>query len=118
MNIQMKYGVPIWREIKRNVKKYSQKNMAIEDITHLTHVSELFYPETEEGKNRYGQVFFDTFHFVNELTGKKLKIDYKPRTEFELFPETKDIWIYFINKLEDLGDKESEEEDNIVLFTR
>ncbi|EEL84314.1 MULTISPECIES: hypothetical protein [Bacillus cereus group] len=116
MNIQQKYGVQIWREIKRNAFKYSQKEIKIEDITHLTHVFELFYTETQEGKNRYGQVLFDTFNYINELTEKELRIDYKPKTEIEMFPELKDVWIYFINKLEDLGDRTSEEENNIVRF--
>ncbi len=114
MNIQMKYGVQIWREIKKNVAKYSQKE---EEIVPETRAADLFYTDTTEGKNRYGQVLFDTFNYVNTLTGKELRIDYKPHTEFQHFKEIQDIWIYFINKLENLGDRDSEE-DNVIQLTR
>lgn len=114
MSIQMKYGVPIWKEIKKNAAKYAQKE---EVILPETRASDLFYVNTEEGRNRYGQVLFDTFDYVHQLTGKELKIDYKPRTEFEKFKELQDVWIYFINKLEDLGERTSEE-DNVIQFTR
>ncbi|MCU5201631.1 MULTISPECIES: hypothetical protein [Bacillus cereus group] len=118
MNIEQKYGRLIWKEIKKNVLKYAQKKKAYNDITHLTRADELFYRKSKEGNNRYGQVLFDTFTAVNEMTGKELRIDYKPYTEFDEFPEMKDIWLYFINKLERLGDRKSEEEENVVPFTR
>ncbi|PDY82753.1 hypothetical protein [Bacillus cereus] len=118
MNIETLYGLQIWKEIKKNVMKYKQKKKEYEDINHLTHVDELFYRRSKEGKYRYGQVLFDTFEYVSELTGKELRIDYKPYTEFEEFPELKDIWLYFINKLERLGDQKSEEENNVVTMTR
>ena len=117
-NIEMQFGVQIWKEIKKNVLKYAQKKKKYADVSHLTRADELFYPNSKEGINRYGQVLFDTFEYVNELTGKELKIDYKPYTEFEEFPEMKDIWLYFINKLEALGDRKSEEENNVVPMTR
>ncbi|NUJ08475.1 hypothetical protein [Bacillus paranthracis] len=114
MNIQMKYGVQIWREIKKNVEKYAQKK---EEIVPETRATDLFYTDTTEGKNRYGQVLFDTFEYVNKLTGKELRIDYKRHTEFQHFKEIQDIWIYFINKLENLGDRDSEE-GNVIQLPR
>jgi hypothetical protein len=111
----MKYGVQIWREIKKNVAKYSQKRR--EEIVPETRAADLLYRHNRRKKNRYGQVLFDTFNYVNTLTGKELRIDYKPHTEFQHFKEIQDIWIYFINKLENLGDRDSEE-DNVIQLTR
>ncbi|MDA1569395.1 hypothetical protein PDK93_25435 [Bacillus cereus] len=114
MNIQMTYGVQIWRFISISSKKYSQKKA---EIVPQTRAADLFYTNTDEGRNRFGQVLFDTFEYVQQLTGKDLRIDYKPYTEFQEFKELQDIWIYFINKLEHLGDRTSEE-DNVIQLTR
>lgn len=112
MNIQQTYGVEIWRFIKKTASAYS--SFPESEIEPKTYAITLFDKDTDDGKNRYGQVFFDTFEYIKEITGKELKIDYTARTEFIKFPQLHDIWIYFINRLEDL--EEQSGEDNIVPF--
>ena len=112
MNIQQTYGTQIWRFIKKTAAKYS--SFPENEIIPETYAITLFNPGTDDGKNRFGQVLFDTFEYIKEISGKELKIDYLPRTEFKKFNQIRDIWIYFINRLEDL--EEQSKEDNIVRF--
>ncbi|MDA1569903.1 hypothetical protein PDK93_28185 [Bacillus cereus] len=112
MNIQQTYGTQIWRFIKKTAAKYS--SFPEGEIIPETYTVTLFNPDTDDGKDRFGQVLFDTFEYIKEISGKELKIDYLPRTEFTKFNQIRDIWIYFINRLEDL--EEQSKEDNIVRF--
>lgn len=112
MNIQQTYGTQIWRFIKKTAAKHS--SFPENEIIPETYIITLFNPDTADGKNGFSKVLVDIFEYIKEITGKELNIDYPPQTEFKKFNQIRDIWIYFINRLEDL--EEQSEEDNIVPF--
>ncbi|WP_145994811.1 hypothetical protein [Geobacillus sp. WSUCF-018B] len=100
MSIQQRYGKDIWEFIVQAVVDHAEFPVESHELTPYTYVTELFSLTSPTGKNRLGNVLFDVFDRVNELCGIDLKIDYPPRSEFHLFPQLKDIWNYFIRRLE------------------
>lgn len=100
-SIQQQYGKLLWHEILKNVAIHSEFDIDTTKLGHDSPTSLLFPKDTETGKNRFGQLMFDLFDFVKEVSNFDLQIDYPARSEYENFKELSDIWSYFIGRMED-----------------
>lgn len=98
--IQQLYGRDIWIHLIQSAVNHSQKIDNNDDIYPTTRLDELFPPKSDH--IRVGHVMFDMFKYVNQLCQVELEIDYDEHSEYFNFPKLEDIWVYFINRLEDV----------------
>lgn len=98
--IQQQYGQTIWSIIADKAIQHTEFEIHPELIEPQTHTELLFPIHSLTGKNRFGEMMFEIFQSVNVRCGTDFEVDYLPRSEYIHFQQLQDIWLYFINRLE------------------
>ena len=93
------YGRDIWIHILQVMLNYCPMDVKSESFTPFTKATELFSPQKEEDRRRFGKAMLDLHEWVNEVHGLQLTVSYQPKSEFFHFPTLQSIWLYFIEKL-------------------
>lgn len=112
--ILQNYGKDIWVHLVQctvNHSKFTNDNTTIEPDTKIT---DLFPPQTDQ--IRLGHVLFDMFKYINLLCEVELEIDYEEHSEYMHFPKMKDIWVYFIERLESLPENMESKSAVVIPF--
>lgn len=90
----------IWAAILKSVSMHSTTTKDIKEIKKNSEIRELFPSKTnvDEEANRLGISILNVLFHLNAKYGVDEKINYKPRTEYELFQTIEDIHQYFFDK--------------------
>jgi len=91
----------IWAAVLRSVSVHSNHVKDIKEIKKNTLTKTLFPTITykDEEANRFGIALMNILFHLNNAYKTDIKIDYKPRTEFEVFQTMEEIHRYFYEKV-------------------
>jgi len=91
----------VWAAVVKSVCAHSMTKPDIKTITPYTKITELFPTKNgvDEHANRLGFVMFNLFYYFNEKFNLRLKMDYSPRQEFELFPDMDSLYLYWYMRI-------------------
>jgi hypothetical protein len=92
----------IWSVIYQSISIHA-KGFPLEKVEFSTKVRDVFPTKTfkDNEANRFGAVIIDCFRLFNLYYGIDLKLDFKPRTEFEIFETFGDLHFYFYLRIKD-----------------
>lgn len=90
----------IWAAILKSFTAHSKHIRHSDEIQKNTRIIDIFPTITkkDEEANRFGMALLNTLFYLNKKFNAQVRVDYKPREEFDRFKTVQDVYDYFYAK--------------------